>query len=135
VEQLGGKPTPAIGFALGLERLVEMVMQQGTRAEAAGPSVYIAALGPQAKRAGMELAEHLRDKGIRTLCNCGGGNLKSQLRRADKAGVRFALLLGEDETRQRLVTVKDLRQDIEQRQVAQAEISNYLQQQLIRDGS
>jgi len=130
VEQLGGKPTPAIGFALGLERLVEMVIQQGARAEAEGPSVYIAVLGSQAERAGMKLAEHLRDKGIRALCNCGGGNLKSQLRRADKAGVRFALLLGEEETRQDIVTVKDLRQDSEQRQVPQAEISSYLQQQL-----
>lgn len=130
VEQLGGKPTPAIGFALGLERLVEMVIQQGARIKAEGPSVYVAVIGLQAERAGVELAEHLRDQGIRALCNCGGGNLKSQLRRADKAGVRFALLLGEDETRQDMVTVKDLRQDTEQRQVPQAEIGNYLQQQL-----
>jgi histidyl-tRNA synthetase len=130
VEQLGGRPTPAIGFALGLERLVEMVIQQRAPVETKGPSVYIAVLGQQAERAGMELAERLRDKGIRALCNCGGGNLKSQLRRADKAGVRFALLLGEDEARQDIVTVKDLRQGTEQRQVPQTEISNYLQQHL-----
>lgn len=130
VEQLGGKPTPAIGFALGLERLVEIVIQQGARPETRGPSVYIAVLGQQAERAGMELAEQLRDRGIRALCNCGGGNLKSQLRRADKTGARFALLLGEDETRQDIVTVKDLRQESEQRQVSRTEIGDYLQQHL-----
>jgi histidyl-tRNA synthetase len=130
VEQLGGKPTPAIGFALGLERLVELVMQEGTPIEARGPSVYVALLGQQAQRTGMELTERLRDKGIRALCDCGGGNLKSQLRRADKAGVRFALLLGEDEARQDMVTVKDLRQDTGQRQVPQTEIADYLQRHL-----
>jgi histidyl-tRNA synthetase len=131
VEQLGGKPTPAIGFALGLERLVEMVIQQGAPVQTKTPSVYIAVIGQEAERAGMELAERLRDEGIRTLCNCGGGNLKSQLRRADKVGARFALLLGEDETRHNVVTVKDLRQGTEQRQVPQTEIGNYLQLHLM----
>jgi histidyl-tRNA synthetase len=132
VEQLGGRPTPAIGFALGLERLVEMVMQRNSTIETEGPavSVYIAVLGQEAERRGIELAERLRDGGIKTLCNCGGGNLKSQLRRADKAGARFALLLGEEENRQEVVTVKDLRQDVEQCQIPQTEIGNYLKQHL-----
>ncbi len=130
VEQLGGKPTPAIGFALGLERLVQLLIQQDLVAAPEGPRVYIAVVGETVEAEGMGLAESLRDGGITALCNCGGGNLKSQLRRADKAGARFALILGEDESRKQVVTVKDLRRDSAQRGIPQAEILSYLKQQL-----
>lgn len=130
VEQLGGKPSPAIGFALGLERLVQLLIQQGLVTEVEGPRVYVAVVGETVEAEGMALAERLRDGGITALCNCGGGNLKSQLRRADKVGARFALIVGEDESRKQVVTVKDLRRDIAQRQIPQAEIGNYLKQHL-----
>ena len=130
VEQLGGRPTPAIGFALGLERLVQLLIQQSLMTEVEAPRVYLAVVGEAVEAEGMALAERLRDDGISTLCNCGGGNLKSQLRRADKADARFALILGEDESRKQLVTVKDLRRNTAQRQVPQAEIGSYLKQHL-----
>jgi histidyl-tRNA synthetase len=130
VEQLGGKPTPAIGFALGLERLVQLLTQQGLATETEGPQVYVAVVGETVEAEGMALAERLRDGGITVLCNCGGGNLKSQLRRADKAGARFALILGEDESRKQAVTVKDLRRDTAQQQMPQAEVGSYLEQHL-----
>ena len=130
VEQLGGKPTPAIGFALGLERLVQLLIQQDLVAPPEGPRVYIAVVGETVEAEGMGLAESLRDGGITALCNCGGGNLKSQLRRADKAGARFALIVGEDESRKQVVAVKDLRRDTAQREIPQAEILSYLKQQL-----
>ncbi len=130
VEQLGGKPTPAVGFALGLERLVQLLVQQGLVSEVEGPGVYVAVIGETVEAEGMALAERLRDDGITTLCHCGGGNLKSQLRRADKAGARFALILGEDESRKQVVAVKDLRRDTAQRQVGQGEIGSYLKQHL-----
>ena len=128
VQQLGGKSTPAIGFALGLERLVQLLIKQDLVAEREGPQVYLAVIGDTVEAEGMALAERLRDGGITTLCNCGGGNLKSQLRRADKVGARFALMLGEDESRKQVVTVKDLRRETEQRQIPQAEIHSYLKQ-------
>jgi histidyl-tRNA synthetase len=130
VEQLGGKPTPAIGFALGMERLVQLLIQQDLGAEIERPRVYVAVLGETVEVEGMALAERLRDCGITALCNCGGGNLKSQLRRADKGGARFALILGEEESRRQVVAVKDLRRDTEQRQIPQAEIGIYLKQHL-----
>ncbi|MGE5241187.1 MAG: histidine--tRNA ligase [Bacteroidota bacterium] len=109
VEQLGGKPTPAAGFAIGMERLAELLALQGDMRHAARPHAYVILLGETAERQGMMLAEQLRTAGLRIECNCGGGGLKAQLKRADRSGAHHALLLGEDEIRNRTVTIKDLR--------------------------
>jgi histidyl-tRNA synthetase len=125
VEQLGGKSTPAAGFAIGMERLAELLALQGTAPQVVRTHGYLILLGEEAETQGMRLAERLRDTGLRIECNCGGGGLKTQLKRADRSGARHALLLGEEEVRQGSVTIKDLR-DGAQRTVAQGELIDLL---------
>lgn len=130
IEELGGKPTPATGFALGMERLVDLLVQQDLVEAVPCPQVYVVTIGRAAERQGMSLAERLRDEGLRVQCNCSGGNLKSQLRRADRSGAKFALLLGEQENDRYVVSVKDLRTGAEQKRIAQDEVGRYLKQHL-----
>jgi len=118
VEQLGGKPTPAAGFAIGLERLAELLALQGDAPQVVRTHGYLVLLGEESETQGMRLAERLRNAGLRIECNCGGGGLKAQLKRADRSGARHALLLGEEEVRQGSITIKDLR-DGTQRTVTQ----------------
>ncbi|TDJ67286.1 MAG: histidine--tRNA ligase [Proteobacteria bacterium] len=132
VEELGGKPMPGTGFAIGMERLVDLLNQQDLVGPEPSPEVYVAILGEAAERQGMKLSERLRNQGLSVQCNCGGGNLKSQLRRADKSGARFALLFGEQEREDRVVSVKDLRtQGTEQQRIAYDEIGDYLKRNLL----
>jgi histidyl-tRNA synthetase len=127
VEQLGGKPTPAVGWASGLERLVELyVLAQGEVASPA-PHVYIVAVGDGAQRPAFTLAEQLRDQtaGLRVEVNCGAGSFKAQFRRADRSGARYAVILGESEVEQETAGLKDLRgQDGDQRSVAWTELGS-----------
>jgi histidyl-tRNA synthetase len=125
VEQLGGKSTPAAGFAIGLERLAELLALQGDAPQLVRTHGYLVLLGEESETQGMRLAERLRDAGLRIECNCGGGGLKAQLKRADRSGARHALLLGEEEVRHGSVTIKDLR-DGAQRTVAQGELIDLL---------
>jgi len=125
VEQLGGKPTPAAGFAMGMERLVELLALQGDSHQSVRPHGYLILLGEEAEKRGLKLTEILRNAGLRIECNCGGGGLKAQLKRADRSGARHALLLGEDEVRNASITIKDLR-DGAQRSVAQSELIELL---------
>jgi histidyl-tRNA synthetase len=125
VEQLGGKPTPAAGFAIGLERLAELLALQGDAPQVVRTHGYLVLLGEESEMQGLRLAERLRDAGLRIECNCGGGGLKAQLKRADRSGARHALLLGAEEARSGSVTIKDLR-DGTQRTVAQSELTDLL---------
>ena len=125
VEQLGGKPTPAAGFAIGMERLVELLALQGDSPQAVRPQGYLVLLGEEAEQRGLGVTERLRDAGLRIECNCGGGGLKTQLKRADRSGARYALLLGDDEVRNVSITIKDLR-DGAQRSIAQADLIDFL---------
>ena len=113
VAQLGGEPTPAIGWALGQERIVELMRMQAKAADTVAPAVYLLLAGDAAEQSGIALAERLRDElpgcGIET--NCGGGSLKSQMKRADRSGARFALILGDDELARGVVGLKSLRGD------------------------
>jgi len=119
VEQLGGDPVPAIGWALGEERVVELLRLQGQAVEEPVADVYLALAGAAAEHVGLQLAETLRDAqpGLRVETNCGGGSFKSQLKRADRSGARYAVILGDDEVARRVATVKPLREESEQRQV------------------
>lgn len=130
VELLGGKATPAIGFALGLERLIELLSLQESPVHDTRPQVYVAQAGPDQTTAALTLAESLRARGLRVELHCGGGNLGNQLKRADRSGARFALLLGESEQAADTVTVKDLRGTAAQRQVPRADVGDYLAQQV-----
>ncbi len=129
VEQLGGKATPAVGFALGIERLVLLLETLELTADIAGAvDVYIAALGEGADVHGMLLAEQLRDQmpTAKVMMHNGGGNFKKQLKRADQNGAKIALILGGDEIENKQVTVKDLTGKTEQQTIAVTELVNKL---------
>jgi histidyl-tRNA synthetase len=136
VAQLGGEPVPAIGWALGEERIVELMRLQGRAESESTADVYLALAGEAAERAGLQLAERLRDAlpGLRVETNCGGGSFKSQLKRADRSGARVALILGEDELARGVATLKALRETTEQRQVAFDELPAALVAAGIVDG-
>jgi histidyl-tRNA synthetase len=125
VEQLGGRATPAVGFAMGLERLVLLV--QAVNPEFKVPAtidVYVISSGAGTQSAAMQLAERVRDAApqLKLMTNYGGGNFKKQITRADKWGARVALILGENEVAAEQVVVKDLRSG-EQETLAQSEVA------------
>ncbi len=132
VEQLGGEPTPAIGWALGQERVVELMRRRDRAADSAVPAVYLLLAGAAAERDGIALAERLRDAlpGHGIEMHCGGGGLKSQMRRADRSGARFALILGDDEIARGVVALKALRGDGAQEEVALEGLAAELGQRL-----
>nr|WP_256548255.1 histidine--tRNA ligase [Xenorhabdus bovienii] len=113
VEQLGGKSTPAVGFAMGMERMVLLVQEVNPEfvADLAVADVYLSSFGEGSQQVALILAEQIRDElpELRLMTNHGGGNFKKQLGRADKHGAKVALILGEDEIRAGNITVKDLR--------------------------
>jgi histidyl-tRNA synthetase len=111
--QLGGEATPAIGFAMGVERVVELVAAAGSLPAAVAPEVYIVASGARAELEALKLAERLRDAlpGRGVVLNLGGGNFKTQFRRADRSGARLALILGDAELDRGVVAVKTLRSE------------------------
>ena len=109
VEQLGGKSTPACGFAMGVERLVTLIRESGGEPEIPGPDVYVVHQGEAASRMAPRVAEGLRDQGIDVLFHCGGGGFKSQMKKADASGATFAVIIGDDEANAGEVTLKPLR--------------------------
>ncbi len=113
VAQLGGEPTPAIGFALGVERVVELMQQAGSVEATTPPELYIVVSGARAEREAARIAETLRDAlpGRGVLLNHGGGNFKTQFRRADRSGARLAVILGDAELERGVAAVKPLRRE------------------------
>lgn len=113
VEQLGGRATPAVGFAMGMERMVLLVQEVNPEftADTSVADVYLASFGENSQQAALLVAEKVRDElpTLRLMTNHGGGNFKKQLARADKQGAKIALILGEDEIQNSQVTIKDLR--------------------------
>jgi len=122
VGRFGGKPTPGVGFAMGVERLVLLLetLELVPASLCREPHAYICAFGEAAELSALALAERLRDAlpGLRLLVNAGGGSFKSQFKKADKSGARFALILGENELASRMVGFKPLRDDSEQQNIA-----------------
>ena len=129
VAQLGGKASHAIGFALGMERLIDLLDDSARFEEAACPHAYFIQVGSMAERNGVVLAEQLRDAlpNLRLVVHCDGGSFKSQFKRADKSGAELALILGEDEVRDLTIGIKRLRKDGEQFTLKQSELIPYLQ--------
>jgi histidyl-tRNA synthetase len=125
VAQLGGAPTPAIGWALGQDRIVELMRQQQLPLDDLKPHAYLVLAGAAAERAGLGLAEGWREAlpGVRIEVNAGGGGIKSQMKRADQSGARIALLLGDDELARGVIGIKDLRGGAEQRDVANESVA------------
>ncbi len=111
VEQLGGKPTPACGFAMGVERLIALIKDSGGEPAAPAPDVYIVHQGDAAARLAFRVAEGLRDQGIDVLLHCGGGSFKSQMKKADGSGAAFAVIIGDDEASTGEAQLKTLREE------------------------
>jgi len=109
VEQLGGKPTPACGFAMGVERLIALIKESGGEPAAPAPDVYLVHQGDEASRLAFRVAEGLRDQGINVLMHCGGGSFKSQMKKADGSGAAFAVIIGDDEASTGEAQLKSLR--------------------------
>ena len=111
VEQLGGKPAPACGFAMGVERLIALIRDAGGEPAGAAPDVYLVHHGEDASRLAFRVAEGLRDQAIDVLLHCGGGSFKSQMKKADGSGATFAVIIGDDEASTGEAQLKPLREE------------------------
>jgi histidyl-tRNA synthetase len=131
VEQLGGKPTPAFGFAMGMERLA-LLLEGASEIPAASPDVFIV-FSEVALAEALVLAEQCRDAMSHAIVvlNTGGGSFKNQFKRADRSGASIALVLGEDELAKQVVAVKFLRDEREQQVVPFGTLSAFLRQHLL----
>lgn len=138
VEMFGGKPTPACGFAIGVERLLELMKAGGEQFAPNQCDVYVVHQGDAAQLQAFVVAERLRDAGLDVVLHCAsagaGGSFKSQMKRADASGANFAVILGEDEVAKGVATVKSLRsQDMENNQtsVAFEQVADYVVDQIV----
>ncbi|MES1196509.1 MAG: histidine--tRNA ligase, partial [Steroidobacter sp.] len=132
IEQLGGESTPAMGWALGEERIIALMQTQGIQIPVATPAVYVVLVGECAEAAGFALTEKLRDAlpGVAIETNFGGGSFKSQLKRADKSGARYAVVVGDDEISRQCAGIKNLRAEESQVQVEWTQLAAELQRRL-----
>ncbi|WP_189460259.1 histidine--tRNA ligase [Jeongeupia chitinilytica] len=124
VEQLGGKPCPAVGFAMGIERLILLLETQGVDMPRVVPDVYLVHSGEAAARAAFRVARELRDAGLKVVLHAGGGSFKSQFKKADASGAHFAVVIGDEEAAAATANLKRLTGDGggEQQVVAQNEL-------------
>ncbi len=128
IEDIGGQSAPATGFAMGLERIVALLDQQSLAPAAPAPDAYLVAVGDAARREAHRLAESLRD-GVASLSltvDAADGNFRTKLRRADRSGARYALIVGDEEVRDARVAVKALRESAEQQSMRQSELADFL---------
>jgi histidyl-tRNA synthetase len=128
-EQLGGKPTPACGFAIGIERVI-LLMRETSRASADAPDAFVVHVGDAATKLALATAERLRDAGLAIVVNASGGSFKSQMKKADASGARWALIVGEDEAVAKRIGLKPLRVPGEQIALPPEEIAAHLQARL-----
>ncbi len=121
---LGGEPTPAIGWALGEERIVLLMQELGISPPGVQPDVFVVIVGERASRAGLAMAEKLRDAhpGLKVHAGLGGGGFKAQFKRADKSGATVAVIIGDDEADRGVAQVKHLRMETAQTTCAFAEV-------------
>ena len=127
VEQLGGKPTPAIGFALGMERILALLESQQQQ-PLQTVDIYMILIGAASEIKGLQISENIRDAlpGVKMITHCGGGSVKSQMKKADKSGAGIALIIAEDELENEQVTVKYLRENKEQVTVSVDELAAFI---------
>jgi histidyl-tRNA synthetase len=114
IEQLGGKPAPACGFAMGIERLLALMAELGQDAPPVDPDVYLVNVGETAASVAIHAAEVLRDAGLAVVLHAGGGSFKSQMKKADASGARWAAILGDDEAAVGEISLKPLREEAAQ---------------------
>lgn len=134
VSQLGGKDCPAVGFALGLDRLVLLYQQQQQLDTEQFADIYVIMVGDKALPVGIGLTEQLREQfpQLRIVNHCGGGSFKSQFKKADKSGADIALLLGDDEIEQQQVSIKFLREQKDQQTIEQTQLQPVISQLLAK---
>ena len=126
IEQIGGKSAPACGFAMGVERLLALLQEQSFVPPALMPDAYMLHLGEQADRMAILAAEQLRDSGLSVVLHCGGGSFKSQMKKADASGARYAVIIGDDEATAGEVSIKPLRTSGEQSRMNLVQAAEYL---------
>lgn len=137
VEQLGGKPTPAVGFAMGIERLVLMLetLERVPASVSGDADVYVMGMGEAGEAEALKVSEALRESMAKQVIvlHCGGGSFKSQMKKADRSGARYALIIGDNEVESRTVSLKPLRSEGEQQAVSQSELADTLTALLAAD--
>jgi len=126
VEQLGGKPTPACGFGMGIERLMMLWSDVQSDAVRAEPDVYLVHQGEAASRLAFRVGEQLRDHGFSVVFHCGGGSFKSQMKKADASGATLAVIIGDDEAAAEEASFKFMREEGEQRRLPVAQLGETL---------
>ncbi|HSD42170.1 MAG TPA: histidine--tRNA ligase [Burkholderiales bacterium] len=131
--QIGGKPAPAIGFAMGVERLIALLQEGGGAVMAEARDVYLVHQGEAADRFAFTVAERLRDHGFSVVHHCGGGSFKAQMRKADASGAHVAVIIGDDEAAAHEASVKALRAERAQIRVALEHLPDSLSQLLYAD--
>ncbi|HEX7811782.1 MAG TPA: histidine--tRNA ligase [Burkholderiales bacterium] len=126
IAQIGGKPAPACGFAMGVERLLALLADTKQARIDTAPDVYLVHGGEQAAGFAWKVAEALRERGVSVTFHCGGGSFKSQMKRADASGARFAAIVGDDEAARGLISLKPLRELKDQVQVSPDEAAGVI---------
>lgn len=126
VEQMGGKSIPACGFAMGIERILALMNETGVKIVQPVSDAYVVYQGEIAAKFCWNVAESLRDNGLKVILHCGGGNFKSQMKKADASGARFAIIIGDDEAKENEVSIKPLREAAEQIRVSLIEAAELL---------
>jgi histidyl-tRNA synthetase len=126
VEQIGGKPAPACGFAMGIERTLALMLESGTRIASSVPDAYVIHRGEAADGFAWKVVRRLRDGGLNAILHCGDGSFKAQMRKADASGARFAVIIGDDEAQAGEISIKPLREAAEQVRVGLAEAADLL---------
>jgi histidyl-tRNA synthetase len=115
IEQIGGKAAPACGFAMGVERLLTLLEESAFQPPVQAPTAYVLHMGEAAAGMAWQVAERLRDHGLNVILHCGGGSFKTQMKKADASGARYAVIIGDDEVAAGEISVKPLREAGEQR--------------------
>lgn len=126
VEQIGGKAAPACGFAMGVERLLALMLACGKEIPHAVADVYVVHQGEAATEFAWEVVRYLRAAGLKAILHCGGGSFKAQMKKADASGARFAVIIGDDEAHTAEISIKSLREAAEQVRVGLAEAADIL---------
>jgi histidyl-tRNA synthetase len=126
VEEVGGKPTSACGFAMGVERLLALILEGGKEIPDSIPDAYVIHQGEATDEAAWKTVSYLRDQGLNVILHCGGGNFKAQMKKADSSGSRFAIIIGEDEIKDEVISVKSLREKVTQIKVGLLEAAQLI---------
>jgi len=125
VERLGGKPTAACGFAIGIERII-LLLENASLGSSFYPDIYIVNLGNESRDKAFMIAESLRDQSYKVSVNLDSGSFKSQMKKADKSNAKIALIIGENELKNKLIQVKLIRKDGSQTEVKESNIISFI---------